>query len=279
MSAQRLRRRLSLVPPYAFLIVLAFVSTFPLLWIMLSSVKSSAELADDPLGFWPREFTLEHYFTVLFELGALNNLGNSLVISLSTTLITIVVSTTGAYGIVRFFPRVGERLTQILISTYMFPPILLAVPYTAIMVGLGIINTYFGLVLAYLSFSIPYAVWMLTAFFRTVPIEIEEAAQVDGAGRFRVFASIATPIVAPGIVATAVYTFINSFNEFLFALLFINSTDRMPIAVALYSLSGSEVLDWGAMLAASVVVVVPSIVFFLSIQRYIAAGLSEGSVK
>lgn len=275
----KLMRRLSLVPPYLFLSLLAVVSAFPLLWITLSSFKSADELAGDPLSVLPGEFTLRHYEHVLVDLGALGNLGNSLVIALSTTVLTILASSTGAYGIVRFFPRVGQRLTRLLISTYMFPPILLAVPYTTIMVALGLINSYAGLVLAYLSFSIPYAVWMLTAFYQTVPIEIEEAAQVDGAGRFRVFATIASPVVLPGIVATAIYTFINSFNEFLFALLFINDSDRMPIAVALYSLSGSEVLDWGAMLAASVVIVVPSVVFFLSIQKYIAAGLAEGSVK
>lgn len=264
---------------YAFLTVLAFVSAFPLAWIIASSFKSSSELANDPLGFWPEAFTLDHYVYVLVELGALRNLGNSVLIAVATTVISIAVSATGAYGIVRFLPRLGERLTQLLISTYMFPPILLAVPYTAIMISLGLVNSYVGLVLAYLSFSVPYAVWMLTAFYRTVPLEIEEAAQVDGAGRLRVFLSIASPIVLPGIVATAILTFINSFNEFLFALLFINSTEQMPIAVALYALSGTEVLDWGGMLAACVVVVVPSVVFFLVIQRHIAAGLTEGSVK
>lgn len=265
--------------PYAFLSVLAILAAFPLFWIVLSSIKGSTELANDPLSFWPQQPTLDHYRRVLFELGALTNLGNSLVISLSTTLLTIAISAPAAYGIVRFYPRIGQRLTQLLISTYMFPPILLAVPYTIIMISLGLSNTYFGLVLAYLSFSIPYAVWMLTAFYQTVPLEIEEAAYVDGAGRFRTFLSVASPIVLPGLVATAIYTFINAFNEFLFALLFINSSERMPIAVALYSLGGSEVLDWGAMMAASVVVVVPSIVFFLFIQKYIAAGLAEGSVK
>jgi multiple sugar transport system permease protein len=265
--------------PYAILSALAVIATFPLFWIIISSLKSSPELANDPLSFWPKQATLEHYKHVLFDLGAFNNLGNSLFISLSTTVLTILVSAPAAYGIVRFFPKVGQRLTQILISTYMFPPILLAVPYTIIMITLGLSNTYYGLILAYLSFSIPYAVWMLTAFYQTVPLEIEEAAYVDGAGIFRTFVTIASPVVLPGIVATAIYTFINAFNEFLFALLFINSSDRMPIAVALYSLSGSEVLDWGAMMAASVIVVVPSIVFFLFIQKYIAAGLAEGSVK
>jgi multiple sugar transport system permease protein len=264
---------------YGFLTVLAVVAAFPLAWIVASSFKSSTELANDPLGFVPESFTLDHYVYVLIELGALRNLGNSVLIAVATTVVSIAVSATSAYGIVRFLPRLGERLTQILISTYMFPPILLAVPYTAIMISLGLVNSYVGLILAYLSFSVPYAVWMLTAFYRTVPLEIEEAAQVDGAGRLRVFLSIASPIVLPGIVATAILTFINSFNEFLFALLFINSTDQMPIAVALYALSGTEVLNWGGMLAACVVVVVPSVLFFLVIQRHIAAGLTEGSVK
>lgn len=275
----RTNNKVALIGPYVFLIILAVFAAFPLLWIIISSLKSAPELASDPLSFWPKELTFEHYTHVLVDLGFLGNLRNSLVISVATTVLTIAVSSTGAYAIVRFFPRVGRRLTQLLISTYMFPPILLAVPYSVIMASLGLVNTYTGLVLAYLSFSIPYAIWMLTAFYQTVPLEIEEAAQVDGAGRFRIFLRVATPLVLPGIVATAIYTFINSFNEFLYALLFINSTEKMPVAVALYSLGGTEVLDWGAMMAASVVVVVPSVIFFMSIQKYIAAGLSEGSVK
>src|SRR5699024_11274704 len=111
-------------------------------------------------------------------------------------------------------------------------------------------------ILAYLSCSSPYAIWMLVGYYPAVPIEMEEAASVDGAGKLRIFLRISTPIVAPGIAATAVYTFINCFNEFLYALLFINSTEKMPVAVALYSITGAEVLDWGAMMAASALVVV-----------------------
>lgn len=279
MLNRRLRNALSLSIPYAFLLIATVFATFPLVWLISSSLKSPGEITGDPLSFIPDDFTLVHYRTVLFDLGMLGNLQNSLVIGGSTTVVTIVVSCLAAYGIARLFPRVGERLTQILITTYMFPPILLAVPYTVILVALGLVNSYAGLVLAYLSFSIPYAIWMLTAFYRTVPIEIEEAAAVDGAGRLRIFLSVSTPIVIPGIVATAIYTFINAFNEFLFALLLINDTDKMPVAVALYSLTGAEVLDWGAMTAASTVVALPSVIFFFVIQRHIAAGLSEGSVK
>ncbi|WP_246320587.1 carbohydrate ABC transporter permease [Paenibacillus qinlingensis] len=264
---------------YVLLTVLAMIAVFPLIWIILSSFKSSGEMASNPLAFFPKSFTFTYYDRVLNNLHFTTNIKNSMLVSLSATLITIVVSSLAAYGIVRFFPKAGKKMTKLLITTYMFPPILLAVPYSIIIVKFGLVNTWTGLVITYLSFSIPYAIWMLTGFFQTVPIEIEEAARVDGAGQLRIFVGVVLPIVAPGVVATAIYTFINTWNEFLFALLLINSSAKMPISVALYSLTGSEILDWGEMMAASVIVIVPSIVFFMLIQKKIAGGLSDGSVK
>ncbi|GIP40445.1 ABC transporter permease [Paenibacillus sp. J31TS4] len=264
---------------YLFLSLLSVLAVFPLVWIILSSFKTSGEMASHPLAFFPETFTFEYYRRVLNNLHFATNIKNSLIVSLSATLITIVVSSLGAYGIVRFFPKAGKRMTKLLITTYMFPPILLAVPYSIIIIKLGLVNTWTGLVITYLSFSIPYAIWMLSGFFQTVPLEIEEAARVDGAGKWRVFVQVVLPIVAPGVVATAIYTFINTWNEFLFALLLINSSGKMPISVALYSLTGSEILDWGEMMAASVIVILPSIVFFMLIQRKIAGGMAEGSVK
>ena len=184
-----------------------------------------------------------------------------------------------AYGIVRFFPKIGTVLSKVLVTTYIFPPILLAIPYSIVMAKLGLTNTRIGLVLVYLSFSIPYAVWLLVGFFKTVPIGIEEAAKIDGANKIQVFMQVVIPLVAPGIVATAIYTFINVWNEFLYALILINDTSKMTVAVALRSLNGSEILDWGDMMAASTLVVVPSILFFCLIQNKIAGGLSEGAVK
>lgn len=264
---------------YAFLTLVSVVFVFPLLWIVVSSFKTGTDLASHPTSLIPQQFTLENYSKVLGEMGFLTNLRNSLIISTVSTVITIVISCLGAYGIVRYFPNFGRKMTRVLITSYMFPPILLAVPYTVMMVKTGLVNSYVGLILVYLSFSVPYALWMLVGFYQTVPIGIEEAAAVDGAGRFRIFLRIASPIVMPGIVATTIYTFINSFNEFLYALLFINESSKMPVAVALYSLTGTEVLDWGALMAAATCVVLPSVIIFTFIQKYIAAGLSEGSVK
>ncbi|MDY0394062.1 carbohydrate ABC transporter permease [Virgibacillus halophilus] len=273
------KRRLSMIGIYVFLIVMSIIAIFPLVWIILSSFKSPGEMADSPLSFFPKEFTFDYYYQVLHGLSFGTNIRNSIIVSCFATVITIIVSSLGAYGVVRFFPNAGRKMTKLLITTYMFPPILLAIPYTIIIVKVGMINTWTGLIITYLSFSIPYAIWMLIGFFNTVPLEIEEAAKVDGAGKLRVFLQVVLPVVTPGIVATAIYTFINTWNEFLFALLLINSSEKMPISVALYSLTGSEVLDWGQMMAASVIVVLPSIIVFMFIQKKISGGLSDGSVK
>ncbi len=264
---------------YAYLSILAVVAGFPLVWILLSSVKSKGELAGDPTKFFPSEITFDHFKAVFQQLHFGNNVLNSILIAGTTTLVAIAISALGAYGIVRFFPRFGKVLTRVLITTYMFPPILLAVPYSIIMGKLGMMNSRLGLVIVYMSFSVPYAIWLLVGFFQTVPLDVEEAARVDGANKIQVFYKIVLPIVAPGIVAVAIYTFINAWNEFLYSLILMNSSEKMTVAVALKSLQGQEVLDWGVMMAASAVVVIPSVVFFMLIQKKIAGGLAAGSVK
>ena len=264
---------------HIYLLLLCFFAVFPLLWIIISSIKGKGELTGNPTAFLPKVVTLEYYRHVIFDLGFIVNIRNSVIISLATTGIAITISSLAAYGIVRFFPKIGTVLSKVLVTTYIFPPILLPIPYSIVMAKLGLTNTRIGLVLVYLSFSIPYAVWLLVGFFKTVPIGIEEAAKIDGANKIQVFMQVVIPLVAPGIVATAIYTFINVWNEFLYSLILINDTSKMTVAVALRSLNGSEILDWGDMMAASTLVVVPSIIFFCLIQNKIAGGLSEGAVK
>nr|WP_288975590.1 carbohydrate ABC transporter permease [uncultured Blautia sp.] len=264
---------------HVYLILLSFIAFFPLVWVLLCSVKSSGELTANPTRFLPKEFTLENFVHVIKDLGFAGNISNSIIIAVSTTCIAIVISSMAAYGIVRFFPKLGSVMSKVLVATYMFPPILLAIPYSMVMAKLGFVNTRVGLVIVYLSFSVPYAVWMLVGFFKTVPLGIEEAARVDGANKVQTFVRIVLPLVMPGIVATAIYTFINAWNEFLYSLILINSTDKMTVSVALKSLQGSEILNWGDMMAASALVVVPSVIFFMFIQNKIAGGMTDGAVK
>lgn len=264
---------------YAYLTVLAILAAFPLLWILLSAVKGKGEITGNPTSILPKQITLENFRIVFEQLNFGTNIKNSVIVAGATTLIALFISALGAYGVVRFFPRFGKIMTRVLITTYMFPPILLAVPYAIIVGKLGLMNNRATLVVVYLSFSVPYALWLLVGFFKTVPIDIEESARVDGANKLQVFLRVVLPIVAPGIVAVAIYTFINVWNEFLYSLIMINSSNKMTVAVALRSLTGQEVLDWGVMMAASAIVVVPSVIFFMLIQKRIAGGLAAGAVK
>ena len=275
----KLKGRIGNLICHLYLIVLSIIALFPLVWVLLSSIKASGELTSHPTSFLPKAFTFINYQNVINNLGFTINIVNSLIIALITTIIAITVSSMAAYGIVRFFPKFGNVMSRVLVTTYMFPPILLAIPYSLVMAKIGLTNTRLGLIIVYLSFSVPYAVWMLVGFFKTVPIGIEEAARVDGANKVVTFIRIVLPLVAPGIVATAIYTFINAWNEFLYSLILINSTDLMTVSVALKSLQGAEILDWGSMMAASALVVIPSVVFFTFIQKHIAGGMTEGSVK
>ena len=264
---------------YVYLTILAIIAMFPMVWILLTSVKGKGEMMGDPTAFLPKSLTLDNYRTVIQQLGFGGNVVNSIIVAMSTTLIAILISALGAYGVVRFFPKFGKLMTRVLITTYMFPPILLAVPYSIIMGKVNLMNSRVGLVIVYLSFSVPYAIWLLVGFFQTVPLEIEEAARVDGANKLQVFGKVVLPIVAPGLVAVAIYTFINAWNEFLYSLILMNSSDKMTVAVALKSLEGQEVMDWGVMMAASDMVVIPSVIFFMQIQKKIAGGLASGSIK
>lgn|SRR5699024_4482941 len=263
---------------YLYLSILSIVAVFPLLWIFISSLKTAEELTSSN-SFFPKEITFENYLNVVNYLHLDINIKNSIIITVIATIIAVFISALGAYGIVRYFPRFGALMTKIMITMYMLPPILLAIPYLIIMSNLNLANTFTGLIIVFLSFSVPFAIWLLVGFFQTVPLEVEEAATIDGANRFKVFYQIALPIAAPGIVATALFTFINTWNEFLFSLILINSQEKMPVSVALYSLKGSETFEWGAMMAASFLVVIPTIIFFMLIQKKIAGGLAQGSIK
>ena len=262
-----------------YLIVLAVFAVFPLLWLLVSSFKSSSEMLNNPTKILPIHWTLENFKTVLITLNFTINIRNSVIIAAATTVVAIIISSLAAYGVVRFFPKLGDVMTKVLVTTYMFPSIMLVIPYAMVMSKLGLTNTRIGLVLVYLSFSVPYAVWMLVGFFKTVPIGIEEAARIDGANKLQVFVRVVLPLVAPGIVSTAIYVFINAWNEYLYSMILMSSSDKTTISVAVKTLEGADILNWGSLMAACAIVVVPSIIFFCFIQSKLAGGLSDGAVK
>ena len=273
------RIKLGTVISHAYLIILSVCAVFPLIWLLVSAFKNSSEMLNNPTKILPINWTFENFKTVLFDLNFTIYIRNSLIIALSTTLIAIVISSLAAYGIVRFFPKLGDMMTKVLVTTYMFPSIMLVIPYAMVMSVLNLTNTRIGLVLVYLSFSVPYAVWMLVGFFKTVPIGIEEAAKIDGANKIQIFIQIVLPLVSPGVVSTAIYVFINAWNEYLYSMILMSSSDKTTISVAVKTLEAADIMDWGSLMAACAIVVIPSVVFFCLIQNKLSGGLSEGAVK
>ena len=239
------RIKLGTVISHAYLIILSVCAVFPLIWLLVSAFKNSSEMLNNPTKILPINWTFENFKTVLFDLNFTINIRNSLIIALSTTLIAIVISSLAAYGIVRFFPKLGDMMTKVLVTTYMFPSIMLVIPYAMVMSVLNLTNTRIGLVLVYLSFSVPYAVWMLVGFFKTVTIGIEEAAKIDGANKIQIFIQIVLPLVSPGVVSTAIYVFINAWNEYLYSMILMSSSDKTTISVADKTLGAAYNIELG----------------------------------
>lgn len=279
MVISRGRKLLADTASYAALIILSVFTVFPLVWMVFASFKTASDLTQHSERLLPRQFTLHYYDRILNNTGFLQYMVNSLVVSICATLIALALSALAAYAIIRFYPSKGKIFTQTLIMAYMFPQILLVFPFFTLLSNLGLTNSLNGLILTYVCFSTPFCVWMLTGYFRSIPLEIEEAARIDGASRIRTFVSIVLPLAAPGLVATGVYTFINAWNEFLFSLVLISTGSKKTLSVGLYSLVGGETMQYGDMIAASSMFIVPSLVFFFMIQRHIASGLTGGAVK
>ena len=280
MSAQPgLKKTLVSASVYAGLSLIATLAIFPLLFTVVSSLKQPYDLMQNPARLIPVAPTLHYYVDLLrmFKMGMY--LWNSTIVTMSTVAVAIVLSSFAAYSVVRFYPRSGRRIGYALTFTYMFPRYILAVPFYFTMARLHLINSFSGLVIAYLSFTIPFSMYLLIGFFQAVPLEIEEAALIDGASRFQTFSRVAIPLAAGGIVATAAFAFINAWNEFFYALILVGSGRKQTVAVALYGLLGGETYDWGGMLAASTMVAIPSLAFFFLVQKRIGAGMTAGAVK
>lgn len=264
---------------YIILVVFSIFCILPLLWQLSTSFKLLPDIMNNSTSIIPKEFTWENYRNVFVGVGFSKYLLNSLIVSLLSMGISMILSCPCAYAIVRFFPKISKQITRYIIISYMFPPILLVVPYFSLLSSFKLTNNLIGLVIAYLSFTIPYCVWMLTGYFASITSSIEEASKIDGANKFQTFYKITLPLAAPGIVATAIFAFINSWNEFLYSLVLISSGSKKTVSVALYSLVGGETLRYGEMMAASVLVVLPSMILFFVIQKRLVGGLTGGAIK
>jgi arabinogalactan oligomer/maltooligosaccharide transport system permease protein len=261
------------------LIAFVFWSVIPVLWILLTSFKPPSEIFTTDLRFIPRDPTLENYAELLTRGDFLRWAFNSILVAVLTTIIGVFLAATAAYAISRFRYRGRGPMLYVFLVAQMFPGIILLVPLYQIFSNLGLIDTPQALVLSYSTIAIPFCVLMLKGFFDTIPYELEEAGRVDGLGIFGSFWRIVIPLSVPGLAVTAFYSFITSWNEFMFARAFLTSRDQLTLPVGMATFIDPFNQPWNLLTAGSVLITIPVMIFFYLAQRYLISGLATGGVK
>jgi multiple sugar transport system permease protein len=253
---------------------------FPLLWLISTSLKSPREFASITPSLLPKNPDLSNYTEALTEQGLIRSMLNSLQISVATTVLVVVVSLPVAYALARFRSRLRPITNGWILVSQVFPVILIVIPLFMILRPLHLTNTIPGVVIVYMVWSMPFALWMLQGYVAAVPRELEEAASMDGASRVRTIVSIVMPLLRPGLIATAMFTFISAWNEFFFALVLLQDPQLKTLPLVLARFVGAEgQVQIGPLAAASVLATVPSLVFFAFLQRRLTSGLLSGAVK
>ena len=251
----------------------------PFLWMLVTSLKGPQELALQYPTLIPRHPDPGNYARVLVRAGFGRYFLNSALVAVATTLISVALAALAGYAFARFRLPGGKALLLGILATQMFPGILLAIPLYGLLRDLHLLDSLPGLVLVYTTFALPFCVWMLRNSFLTVPRELEESALVDGCSRLGALWRVVLPVALPGIAATAIFSFILAWNEFLYANTFISSAEKRTLALGLQSLIGEFTTDWGLLMAGAVVTTVPLVLAFLAIQRRLTQGLAAGAVK
>lgn len=259
---------------------LVLIIAFPLVWMVVTSLKPQDELFRIPPSILPEHVTFEHYWKLLDGTPFLHYFANSMILASATTVLVIVVGTLGAYSLVRFSYRGRERLAAAVLFTYLLPSVVLIIPLYLMMVKIGLTNTLGSLVIAYTTFSLPYALWLLRSFMAGIPEDLESAALADGASRIGAFIDVILPQALPGIISTALFTFILAWNEYLYALVLVNSESARPLTTGVMNmLITSFNIEWSLLMAASVMMSIPLIVIFTFLQSYLTRGFGAGGVK
>lgn len=259
-------------------LALAF-AVFPYVWMLSSAFKPDNELLARHPALLPAHPTLEHFATALGAAGLARAFGNSLAVALLTTLATLIVAAPAAYALARYEFRGRSFYAGLLLAVQFFPLIALVIPLFLLLRAGHLLNSYAGLTLAYLTFTVPLTVWLLQGFFRGVPRSIEDAARIDGLSEAATFFKIALPLAAPGIAAAALYAFISAWDEFMLALVIMQSPDMRTLPVALAGFISDFSVDWGGVMAAATLFSLPAIAIFLFVEKRLTGGVVGGAVK
>ena len=267
-----------------FLLFLLIFTVLPMLWMVLTSLKSQFAAMQYPPQWWPKEPTLENYAKLLDPSNSagqefLQYFWNSLYVALATTILGVAVAIPAAYAFSRFrFPGRNFLFFSVLVRN-MFPAVVFLMPLFLLMRWLGLVGSHYSLILTYLTFGLPLSIWLLKGFYDNIPIQLEQAARIDGATRFQAFVLIVMPLSSPGIIATAIFSFIGAWNEYIYATVFLTNRAALTLPVGIQYYFTEFATDWPGLMAATFLMSVPVVVLFLVLQKYFVRALTEGAVK
>jgi multiple sugar transport system permease protein len=264
---------------YGVLCFLLVLVLFPFYWMTVTSFKTEDQMRSLVSMFWPSPFALENYVQLVTKTDFLSWFGNSAIVAISSTLVATAIGTLGAYALARLKFLGRAFMSSTVLITYLVPPSILFIPLYAQIRTFGLSDSLAGLIAAYPSFTVPFVTWLLMGYFESIPIELEEAAMIDGSTRFGAFRRIILPLSAPGVLAAALYAFTQAWNEFLYALVFITNVKLRTLPVGLSSFITGDVYGWGYLMAGAVLTTLPVIAVYIYLQKYMVEGLTAGSVK
>ncbi len=263
---------------YGILLVLAAVIIFPVYWMLTISLKIPRDIYRTP-SLWPDQVTMDNYRILIDEKDFLVNIRNSVIVATSVTILSVVVASFAAYSLVRFRYKFRGLVGRLIFFAYLTPVSLLFIPLSVVVARLNLGNSLFGLIVVYLTFSIPLSTWLLSGYFRSVPADLEEQAMVDGSTRLGALFRILLPLSAPGLAAVSIFTFTGAWNELLLALIFITSESKRTVPLGLNYLITGDVFLWGPIMAGAVLSSLPVIILYFAAQRFMVQGLTGGATK
>lgn len=261
------------------LLIGAVYAGFPVLWMVVSSFKPNTEIFAYPPSFISESFSFSSYMSIFLDSSKIRFFINSYLVSSLVTVFTLIVGILAGYCFSRYQFKLKKPLNMIIINVQAVPPITLLIPYFSLIVTLKLYNTYMALILTYMVFTLPYAIIMMTGYFNTLPRELDEAVKVSGGSSFIVLWRVLVPIALPGIVSTGIYTFMQAWNEYLFALTLTKTTEMRTVPIGIQLLMGQHSYEWNEMMAMSILGCLPILLLFLFFQRYFIAGMTAGAVK
>ena len=275
----RRRNPLLTVGKYAALAFYLTFALFPLYWLLKIAVTPDALIYSEGTRLWPSALTWDNFSTVLFATDFLSYFSNSLIVSLGTAFCTTLIAAGAGYAFSRFVFAGKRIIIALMLVTQMFPLLMIIAPIYKIVADLGLLNSLTSLIVVYTAFNIPFATFLMQSFFDGIPKDLEEAAMMDGCTRFQALRKVIFPLTLPGLGATLGFVFTAAWSELLFALMLISRNESMTFPVGLLTFVSKFSVDWGQMMAAGVLALIPSCLFFIFIQRYLVQGLTSGAVK